>query len=108
MTKIITAQRTKLDLKLSQFEALEELVEEERRSLEEARQALHRERASIATQMNELRAMVLRDRNMGGVPLPAGFEQSYHALAGSDVVRATEVTMQPGEYVESGNLTAIS
>lgn len=107
MTKLIGAQRTKLELKMEQFDALEELVEEERRSLEEARIALHRERASIASQLNELRAMVLQQQQRG-IAMPQNFEMQYHAVSNSDVVRANEVTMQPGEYVESANLTALS
>ncbi|KAF8305046.1 SWIRM-domain-containing protein [Clavulina sp. PMI_390] len=107
MSKLISAQRTKLDLKLSAFEALEELVEEERRSLEEARLALQRERATIARQMAELRASVMQAQQRG-IPPPAGFDTAYGALATSDVARAQEVTMQPGEYTESTNLTVLS
>lgn len=107
VAKITAAQRTKLELKFEQFEALEDLVEEERRSLEEARQALHRERARIASQLAELRAAVVQQRTLG-VPPPPNFDAQFHALATSDVVKASEVTMQPGEYVESGNLTALS
>ena len=107
VAKITAAQRTKLELKLEQFEALEELMEEERRSLEEARQALHRERAHIASQLVELRTAVMQQRTMG-VPPPPNFDAQFNALATSDVVKAREVTMQPGEYIESSNLTALS
>lgn len=107
MAKVTVAQRTKLELKLEQFEALEELVEEERRSLEEARQALHRERANIASQLAELRATVMQPRTMG-VPPPPNFDMQFHALTTSDVVKASEAAMQPGEYVDCSNLTALS
>jgi SWI/SNF related-matrix-associated actin-dependent regulator of chromatin subfamily C len=107
MAKITVAQRTKLELKLEQFEALEELVEEERRSLEEARQALHRERAHIASQLAELRATVMQPRAMGVPPQP-NLDMQFHALTTSDVMKASEVTMQPGEHVDCSNLTALS
>lgn len=107
MTKLISAQRTKLELKMEQFEALEDLVEEERRSLEEARLALQRERANVSRQLAELRGSVMQAQQRG-IPPPAGFDVAFHSLANSDVVRANEVVMQPGEYLESANLTMLS
>ena len=104
--KLVQAQRTKLELKLEQFEAMEELVEEERRGLEEARLSLFREKANLTNRLAELKNMVLQQRQMGGT-IPSAFEASYNALASADVSRAVEVPIQDAGYVENANITQL-
>jgi SWI/SNF related-matrix-associated actin-dependent regulator of chromatin subfamily C len=102
-SKIVAAQRTKLELKLEQFEAMEQLVEEERQGLEEARLALFREKNSLTTQLLELKNLVLQQRQMGG-GIPPGFETQFNMLAQSDVPHAHEVPMHAAEYVQGASI----
>ena len=102
-SKIVAAQRTKLELKLEEFEAMEELVEEERRGLEEARLALLREKNNLTTQLLELKTLVLQQRQMGG-GIPPGFETQFSMLAQSDVPHAHEVPMHTAEYVQGASI----
>jgi len=103
-SKIVAAQRTKLELKLEQFEAMEELVEEERRGLEEARLALFREKNNLTAQLLELKTLVLQQRQIGG-GIPPGFETQFNMLAQSDVPHAHEVPMHTAEYVQGASIT---
>jgi SWI/SNF-related matrix-associated actin-dependent regulator of chromatin subfamily C len=103
-SKIVTAQRTKLELKLEQFEAMEELVEEERRRLEEARLALFREKNNLTTQLHELKNLALQQRQMGG-GIPPGFETQFTMLAQSDIPHAHEVSMRGLEYLQGANIS---
>ncbi|KAF9507778.1 hypothetical protein BS47DRAFT_1351167 [Hydnum rufescens UP504] len=103
-SKIVTAQRTKLELKLEQFEAMEELVEEERRGLEEARLALFREKNNLTTQLHELKNLVVQQRQMGG-GIPPGFETQFTMLAQSDIPHAHEVSMRGLEYLQGANIS---
>ncbi|KAF8325455.1 uncharacterized protein EI90DRAFT_3291753 [Cantharellus anzutake] len=104
--KLVQAQSTKLELKLEQFEAMEELVEEERRGLEEARLMLFREKANLTNQLVELKNMVLQQRHVGG-NIPAGFEAGFNALASADVSRAVEVPVQDAGYTGGANITQL-
>ena len=104
--KLVQAQRSKLELKLEQFEAIEELVEEERRGLEEARLSLFREKANLTNRLAELKSMVLQQKQMVG-SIPPAIETGFNTLASADVSRAVEVPVQDAGYVESVNITQL-
>jgi SWI/SNF related-matrix-associated actin-dependent regulator of chromatin subfamily C len=67
LANLIKLTLTKLELKMAQFEELEELLEEERRSLESARVALMNERLNVKKALDTVRSEIAKH---GGV-LPA-------------------------------------
>ncbi|KAM6503579.1 SWI/SNF complex protein [Amanita muscaria] len=64
LANLIKLTLTKLELKMSQFEELEDLLEEERRSLESARVALMNERLNVKRALESVRAEIAKH---GGV-----------------------------------------
>jgi len=60
LAQLIKLTLTKLELKMSQFEELEEIVEEERKSLESARLGLLNERIGVKKMLDAVRAEIAR------------------------------------------------
>jgi SWI/SNF related-matrix-associated actin-dependent regulator of chromatin subfamily C len=63
LTAVIKLTLTKLELKMSQFEELEDLLEEERRTLEAARVSLVNERVGLKRVLDGVRAELARHSN---------------------------------------------
>jgi SWI/SNF related-matrix-associated actin-dependent regulator of chromatin subfamily C len=61
LASLVKLTMTKLELKMAQFEELEELVEEERNRLESAKKGLIAERLGVRTALDEIRAEVARN-----------------------------------------------
>ncbi|KAH9933073.1 SWIRM domain-containing protein [Fomitopsis serialis] len=79
---LIKLTLTKLELKMAQFEELEELLEDERRSLESARMALVSERVGLRKMLENVRSELTKNAN-GGSPanLVGAAQQAQTALA---------------------------
>jgi SWI/SNF related-matrix-associated actin-dependent regulator of chromatin subfamily C len=111
--KIVTAQLQKVQLKLDHFSALEELVEEEKRRTEEAKQLLFLQRGNIATLVDMMKGMVQDTYAKTGQQLPQGYFVALDRLTqagveGTSGVGAHPVVLEPGEYESSANLAVIS
>ncbi|KDR79983.1 hypothetical protein GALMADRAFT_222909 [Galerina marginata CBS 339.88] len=61
LAQLIKLTLTKLDLKMSQFEELEDILEEERKSLESARLSLVNERVGLKRMLDAVRAEIARN-----------------------------------------------
>ena len=57
---------SKLELKMSQFEELEDLLEEERKSLEAARMGLVNERVGLKRMLDAVRLEIAKNGGVGG------------------------------------------
>jgi SWI/SNF-related matrix-associated actin-dependent regulator of chromatin subfamily C len=88
LTSLVKLTLTKLELKMAQFEEMEELLEEERRNLESARIGLVAERQGIKRVLEGIRAEMAR--NGSGAVLPPDAYQTVVA-AGSQGTKVTPV-----------------
>lgn len=97
LTTLVKLTLTKLELKMAQFEEMEELLEEERRNLETARVGLVAERQGIKRVLEGIRAEMTR--NGSGSALPPEAYQAAIAT-GSQGTKVTpvgpEMLMQDG------------
>lgn len=67
LAQLVKLTLTKLELKMTQFEELEEILEDERKSLEAARLALVNERLNLKKTLDSVRAEI--QKNGGVVPV---------------------------------------
>ncbi|KAF8155718.1 SWIRM domain-containing protein [Crassisporium funariophilum] len=65
LASLIKLTLTKIELKMSQFEELEEVLEEERKSLESARMALVHERVGLKKMLDTVKAEVAKNGGVG-------------------------------------------
>lgn len=98
-TQIVRAQLTKLELKMVQFDAMESLLEEERKSLEAARQQLLKERMSVMKGLESVRELMSKATNSlgdssGPGPSSPSVQSQMASIAhgiGAPVTRASPV-----------------
>lgn len=67
LAQLIKLTLTKLELKMSQFEELEEILEDERKSLESARLGLVNERMNLKRMLDTVRAEMVKNNPAGAV-----------------------------------------
>jgi len=67
LAQLIKLTLTKLELKMSQFEELEDILEEERKSLESARMGLVNERLNLKRMLETVRAEMVKNNPAGAV-----------------------------------------
>jgi SWI/SNF related-matrix-associated actin-dependent regulator of chromatin subfamily C len=79
LANLIKLTLTKLELKMAQFEELEELLEEERRGLESARIALMSERMNVKKALESVRAELARHGTSGMALNATTFQQAAAA-----------------------------
>ena len=60
VTSVVEAQVRKIELKLSHFDALESLLEVERRTLEQGKQQLYEDRLKVARMMQDVQALLAK------------------------------------------------
>ncbi|KAJ3873988.1 SWI/SNF complex protein [Lentinula edodes] len=65
LSKLVNLTLTKLELKMTQFEELEEILEDERKGLESARLALVQERLGIKRSLEYVRGEIAKFQGMG-------------------------------------------
>ncbi|EKM58121.1 uncharacterized protein PHACADRAFT_252171, partial [Phanerochaete carnosa HHB-10118-sp] len=92
LAAVIKLTLTKLELKMSQFEELEELLEEERKGLESARMSLVNERLGLRKMLETVKGELAK--NQAGISTPGvlaeAASQAQEALATSGI-RVSEV-----------------
>ncbi len=87
LAQLIKLTLTKLELKMGQFEELEDILEEERRALESARLGLVNERVNLKRMLDGVRAEIARNgvgagrrrRRRSGRAAPHGHDWARHA-----------------------------
>ena len=79
LAQLIKLTLTKLELKMAQFEELEEIVEEERKSLESARLGLLNERIGVKKMLDAVRAEISRN-GIGGVGMVVQQQNAMGAM----------------------------
>jgi SWI/SNF related-matrix-associated actin-dependent regulator of chromatin subfamily C len=114
LASLIKLTLTKLELKMSQFEELEEILEEERKGLESARMGLVQERVNLKRMLDGVKSELARVANGGGMGGLAAAVQNAGTMGttGQGTV-ATEVAVDAnldgaGGPVGNGNLLALS
>ncbi|WVQ81902.1 hypothetical protein IAT38_004029 [Cryptococcus sp. DSM 104549] len=65
VSRLVSAQTKKVELKLGMFERLEELLEGEKRNIELARQNLFRDRVTVGKQLRQVEEMIRRAKESG-------------------------------------------
>lgn len=63
VSRLVSAQLKKLELKMAHFEQLEEMVEHERRAVEVARQQVYKERLRVVEQSEKVKRMMEQAQN---------------------------------------------
>ncbi|KAI0078381.1 SWIRM-domain-containing protein [Panus rudis PR-1116 ss-1] len=108
LAKLIKLTLTKLELKMSQFEELEELLEDERRALESARVGLVEERVGLRKVVETVRSELAKyssgAASGGSVSALAGAaQQAQSALVGGGVGHGPKAAEVPTGDVEGDN-----
>lgn len=120
LAAVIKLQLTKLELKMSQFEELEDLLEEERRALEGARLALVSERMTLRKTLDNVRGELSKHAQSQAAGGPGNVQGVVAAVSQANMgtsnqgTRAQEVpqggTAMEGDGgpVSGGNVVALS
>ena len=110
LASLIKITLTKLELKMSQFEELEELLEDERRSLESARTALVGERVNLKKTLDQVKSEIAKHANGSGFTANTAVSQAQAALdAGGQSTRVTEVSGALDEgQVQGGTIAPLA
>ncbi|KAK2462377.1 hypothetical protein APHAL10511_005683 [Amanita phalloides] len=90
LANLIKLTLTKLELKMAQFEELEELLEEERKGLESARMALMNERLNVKKALEGVRAELSRH---GGVSMAMAGAPAFQQAAAATVAPSMAQTV---------------
>lgn len=93
MSSLIKLTLTKLELKMAQFDELEDILEEERRGLESARLALVNERLGLKKTLDQVKADIAKN-GLGNVSLPTTMGTSGQGPIANEVQQ--DSFMQPG------------
>ncbi|KAI0739056.1 SWIRM-domain-containing protein [Daedaleopsis nitida] len=115
LASLIRLTLTKLELKTSQFEELEELLEEERKSLESARVALINERVNLRRMLEHVKAELAKHGSQPSAGLSAAVTQAQSGLATSgqgtkvnEVQGGAPTDGETGPIGEGANLAQLS
>jgi SWI/SNF related-matrix-associated actin-dependent regulator of chromatin subfamily C len=114
LAAVIKLTLSKLELKMSQFEELEDLLEEERRTLEAARVSLVNERIGLKRALDGVRAEISKHQNgtssMGTVAAAVaqiGLGTTGQGLRAAEV-QGNAIAESEGGPVSGGNIAALS
>ncbi|RPD55985.1 Smarcc1 protein [Lentinus tigrinus ALCF2SS1-6] len=91
LASLIKLTLTKFELKTAQFEELEELLEEERKSLETARMALVNERVNLKRMLEHVKSELAKHSSTPGSGLAAAVSQAQAGLTSGQGTKASEV-----------------
>ena len=114
LASLIKLTLTKLELKTAQFEELEELLEEERKSLETARMALVNERVNLKRMLEHVKSELAKHNATPGSGLAAAVSQAQAGLTSGQGTKVNEVqggtTMEGdmGPIGEGANIAQLS
>ncbi|KAJ4001728.1 SWI/SNF complex protein [Lentinula boryana] len=102
LTKLVKLTLTKLELKMTQFEELEEILEDERKGLESARVALVQERLGIKRSLEYVRGEIAKFQGMG-VPAPQTLVNAANGVSmGITGQGAQPATVDPTAQMDEG------
>jgi SWI/SNF related-matrix-associated actin-dependent regulator of chromatin subfamily C len=114
LAAVIKLTLTKLELKMSQFEELEDILEEERRTLEAARMALVSERIGLKRTLEGVRAELTRHSNgtstagaVAAVVTQSGLGTTGQGLRATEV-HGSAIAESEGGPLGGGNIAALS
>ncbi|KAA1472087.1 SWIRM-domain-containing protein [Dentipellis sp. KUC8613] len=111
LAAVIKLTLTKLELKMAQFEELEDLVDEERRSLEAARIGLVNERVGLKRTLETVRAELAKHQNSvvnGGPGNTAGVAVAVQGASFGTTGQGTRVSEVQGGAPASGDMGPLS
>lgn len=98
LATLIKLTLTKLELKMAQFEELEELLEEERKGLESARMTLVNERLGLKKMLDTVKGELARqtagDSTPGTLAAAAGQAQAALVASGARVAEASSTSLE--------------
>lgn len=103
LAKLIQLTLTKLELKMSQFEEMETLLEEERRNLESQRLALANERAGLKRVMENVRAELEKQAQTGTSGIQGALAHAGATLAG----QPTKMSEVQGDVPMTGDAAPV-
>ncbi|KAH9939552.1 Smarcc1 protein [Amylocystis lapponica] len=108
LAALIKLTLTKLELKMAQFEELEELLEDERKGLESARMALVGERATLRRALDNVKSELAKNVVVASSGVVAAGGQAQAALAASGQGVASRVSEVPAGTSTDGDLGPVS
>lgn len=94
VSRLVAAQARKVELKLSLFEKLEDVLEDEKRKLELDRQRLFRERISVQKQLAQVEDLLRRAQQSPATVQPAEVAAVREGIAPTTADNVTPVTEQ--------------
>jgi SWI/SNF related-matrix-associated actin-dependent regulator of chromatin subfamily C len=106
LASLIKLTLTKLELKMSQFEELEDILEEERRGLESARMALLNERLGLKKMIDNVRSEIARNGGMVMNGMVANLSMGTTGQ-GTMINEVTSMEGDPGP-INDGNMLQLS
>ncbi|CCM03280.1 uncharacterized protein FIBRA_05408 [Fibroporia radiculosa] len=108
LATLIKLTLTKLELKMAQFEELEELLEDERRGLESARLALVNERVGLRKMLENVRVELAKHANSTGTPAALGAVAAQAQAALGASAQGTRVSEVPANTSLQGDTGPVS
>ncbi|KAI0350852.1 Smarcc1 protein [Trametes cingulata] len=106
LASLIKLTLTKLELKTAQFEELEELLEDERKSLESARMALVNERVNLKRLLDNVKSELAKHGATPNAGLANAVSQAQAGLNASG--QGTKVSEVPGGAPTEGDMGPVS
>ena len=94
VSRLVAAQVRKVELKLTMFERMEEMLEKEKRSVELGRQAVFRDKVTIQRQLDEVEKLLKRAREMPGGVSEGQVREMRDGMGLSTAERVSEVMGQ--------------
>ncbi|KAK8854824.1 hypothetical protein IAR55_003563 [Kwoniella newhampshirensis] len=91
VSRLVSAQVKKVELKLSMFEKLEELLEAEKRNVELGRQALFKDKVNVGKQLKQVEELLRKAKeDPTGATLPKDVEELRKQVEGGNTAENTE------------------
>jgi len=107
LSELVRLTLQKIELKMSQFEELEEVLEDERRNLESARVALAEERATLSRTLENVKSELQRHQSTVAAGEPSDPMALQAAALGASMGTSGQGTMlapvPPGTTMEEAN-----
>ncbi|OWZ54037.1 hypothetical protein C368_03792 [Cryptococcus neoformans 125.91] len=97
VSRLVTVQTRKVELKLSMFERLEELLENEKRSIELARQNLFRDKQTVKKQLAQVEELLkkAKEGDKGVEGEVAGLKKDIETGSTAEAVKEVQATNEP-------------
>ena len=92
VSRLVAAQVRKVELKLTMFERMEEMLENEKRNVELGRQALFRDKVAVQRQLDQVEALLRRAKEVPGGVGEGEVREVRDGMGGSTAERVTEVS----------------